>query len=169
MAYVTIPQGIMNALTANWALVATTPVGVTRIHFDVGWVDRKQLRATNITAQVIVSGPIAGSIRYFGPDVVAGVVAPGLRLLTYHRYVVNIWVPIPAGDERTVWDEYAEEIRFEIIRILNEVRSGFAAIPPGCPVIMFEIPLDAGRALHELDVTARILRYEITIQVDTMS
>ena len=169
MAYTTIPRGIVNTLVANWALA----VGLTdanHINFDTGWVDLKQLRATNITAQVIVSGPIAGPIRYFGPDVSAlGVVAPGLRLLTYHRYVVNIWVPIPPGDLRLVWDDYAEEIRFEVIRILNEQRSGFAAVPPGCPVIMFEIPLDAGRALHELDTTPRILRYEITFQVDTMS
>jgi len=168
MAYTTIPTGIRNALVANWALAAG-PTDVDHINFDTGWVDRRQLRATNITAQVIVSGPIAGPIRYFGPDVVAGVVAPGLRFLTYHRYVVNVWVPIPAGDERLVWDDYAEEIRFEVVRILNELRSGFAAIPPGCPTIMFEIPLDAGRALHELDATPRILRYEITIQVDTMS
>lgn len=168
MAYVTIPTGIRNALVANWALAAG-PTDAAHINFDTGWVDRRQLRATGITAQVIVSGPIAGPIRYFGPDVVGGVVAPGLRFLTYHRYVVNVWVPIPAGDERLVWDDYAEEIRFEVVRILNELRSGFALIPPGCPDIMYEIPLDAGRALHELDATPRILRYEVTIQVDTMS
>jgi len=169
MAYTTIPQGIRNALVANWTLAAGL-TDVDHINFDVGWVDLKQLRATNITAQVIVSGPIAGPIRYFGPDVSAlGAVSPGLRFLTYHRYVINVWVPIPYGDLTLVWDGYAEEIRFEIIRILNELRSGFALIPPGCPTIMFEIPLDAGRALHELDATPRILRYEITIQVDTMS
>ena len=162
MATTTIPEEISAMLVAQWGLAA--PIDTGHLHFDVGWVDRKQLRATNVNAQIIVSGPISSAMRYFGPDVVAGVVAPGLRLLSYHHYVINIWVPIPAGDERDIWDDYAEQIRFEVIRIINEQRSNFT-----CAKIMFAIPLDAGVARHELDATPRILRYEITIQVDHMS
>ena len=163
MATVTIPEEISAMLLAQWGLLA--PISIAEIHFDVGWVDQKWLRATNTNAQVITSGPIASPMRYFGPDVSAlGVVAPGLRLLSYHRYVINIWVPIPRGDLRGVWEDYAELIRFEVIRIINEQRSNFT-----CAKIMFAIPLDAGIARHELDATPMILRYEITIQVDHMS
>ena len=159
----TIPEEISAMLVAQWNPALLAPA--TMIHFDWGWVDQKWLRATNIDAQVIVSGPIASPMRYFGPDVSAlGVVAPGLRLLSYHRYVINIWVPIPRGDLRGIWEDYAELIRFEVIRIINEQRSNFT-----CAKIMFALPLDAGIARHELDATPMILRYEITIQVDHMS
>ena len=166
MATVTIPEEVSAMLVAQWGLAA--PISTAEIHFDVGWVDRKWLRATNTNAQVIVSGPVASPIRYFGPHWIGGVgvgaLSPGLRLLAYHLYVVNIWVPIPAGDERHIWEDYAEQIRFEIVRILNEQRSGFV-----CTKIMFLIPRDMGVARHELDVTPRIMRYEISFQVDHMS
>jgi len=162
MATTTIPEEIATSLATNWGLAA--PLDAAHLHFDADWVDRKQLRATNVNAQIIVSGPIASPIRYFGPGVTAGVLDPGLTLMTYHRYVVNIWVPIPAGDERDIWGDYAEQIRLEVIRIINEQRNSFT-----CAKIKFAIPLDAGRALHELDVTPRILRYEITIQADRIS
>ena len=164
MATVTIPEEITAMLIAQWGLVA--PISTAEIHFDVGWVDMKQLRATNINAQVITSGPIASPTRFFGPNVnlLTGAVDVGLRLLNYHRYVINIWVPIPRGDLRGIWEDYAEQIRFEVIRIINEQRSAFV-----CLKIMFAIPLDAGIARHELDATPMILRYEITIQVDHMS
>jgi len=161
LATTTIPEEVSAMLAAQWGLAS--PIDTAHLHFDVGWVDQKQLRATNINAQIIVSGPVASPMRYFGPDVVAGVVAPGLRLLSYQRYVINIWVPIPYGDMRDTWDDYAEQIRFEVIRIINEQRSNFT-----CAKIMFAIPLDAGVARHELDAVPRILRYEITFQADHM-
>ena len=163
MATVTIPQEIAATLdSVLWLLAA--PISRSQIHFDTEWVDRKWLRATNTNAQVIVSGPISSTTRFFGPEVTLGVVSPGLHLLNYHWYTINVWVPIPAGDETDIYEDYAEQIRFEIIRIINEQRNSFT-----CAKITFAIPLDAGVALHELDRTPRILRYEITIQVDHFS
>jgi len=164
MATTTIPEEIIASLATNWALL--NPLDAGHLHFDVGWVDRKQLRATNVNAQIIVSGPIASPIRYFGPDVrvLPDTLFPGLTLMSFHRYVVNIWVPIPAGDETDTWRDYAEQIRYEVVRILNEERANFT-----CTKIAFEIPLDEGIARHEIDVHPRILRYEITFQVNHVS
>ena len=161
MSTTTIPEEVAAMLAAQWGLAA--PIDAAHLHFDVGWVDRKQLRATNINAQIIVSGPIASPIRYFGPRLVAGpdTMSPGLILMSFHRYSVNIWVPIPAGDETDVWRDYAEQIRYEVVRILNEQRSGYT-----CAKIQFSIPLDEGIARHEIDITPRILRFEITFQVN---
>jgi len=162
LAYTTILEEVAEMLETEWGLA--DPLDASHLHFDAGWFDRKQLRATNINAQIIVSGPVSSSITYFGSDVVGGVVADGLRLVNHQYYVINVWVPIPAGDERTIYDDYAEQIRFEIVRIINENRSDFT-----CAKIMFALPIDAGIMRHELNAEPRILRYEITFMADRMS
>lgn len=166
MAYLSIPAELTASLVANWGLAA--PVAAANIHFDSGWFDRKWLRATNTNAQVTVSGPVASPMRYFGVHWIGGVgvgaLSPGMRLISYHLYAINVWVWIPAGDERYLYDGYAEQIRLEVIRIINEQRMSYT-----CTKIHFAIPRDAGVARHEFDVTPQLLRYEITIQVNHMS
>jgi len=105
---------------------------------------------------------MASPIRFFSPDVnpVTGASDAGHHLLSYGIYVVNIWVRIPAGEEtQTAWD-VAELLRNEVVRILNE---NCITVPSG---VTFVIPLDYGRALHELNVTPRVLRFEITVQAN---
>jgi len=92
MAYTTIPEEIYAMLVTQWGLA--DPVGTANIHFDYGWVDRKQLRATNTNAQVIVSGPISSNMRYFGPYWTGGhgvgAISPGMTLVSYHYYTINV-------------------------------------------------------------------------------
>jgi len=118
----------------------------------VDWYDPKQPGKPQIT----VTGPISSPNRFFGP---ASAAAAGLHLLSYQRFLVNIWVVVPAGEDSDDQSDYAELMRIEAVKILNEQRAGYT-LPIG-----LVIPLDEGRALHELDRTPRLLRYEIMVQV----
>jgi len=158
MSTTTVAEQIAACLRTNWGLA--DPLAAADVHFDVGWVDRKQLR---YKPQVIVSGPISSPMRYFTPRIVGGVAEPGLHLFSFARYVVNVWIIIPAGEESQRHADWAELMRIEVVRILNEHRcdGGCYSAPLGCV-----FPLDYGRALHELDVTPRIIRYEVACQAN---
>jgi hypothetical protein len=156
----TIAEAITALLVVQWNLAA--PLAAVNIHFDTGWLDRKWLTFSSPAPQIISSGPMTSPIRFFSPDVNPGTGTPdaGHHLLSYGIYVVNIWVRIPAGEEtQTAWD-IVELLRNEVVRILNE---NCITVPGG---VTFVIPLDYGRALHELNVTPRVLRFEITVQAN---
>ena len=156
MATVTIAESITALLVANWTLAA--PLAVLDIHFDTGWVDRQWIGQSDASPQVITSGPMSSPNRFFGQRTAAS--AAKLHLLSYGRYVINIWVRIMAGDDGDVGEDYAELIRNEVVRIINEE---CIVLPTG---VTYLVPLDQGRALHWLDRTPRLHRFEITVQAN---
>ena len=151
MSTTTVAETILAELVAHWSLAA--PLAAANSHFHVDWYDPKWPDQPQIT----VTGPISSPNRFFGP---ASAAAAGLHLFSFQRFVVNIWVRVPAGEDSDDQSDYAELMRIEAVKILNEQRAGYT-LPIG-----LVIPLDEGRALHELDRTPRILRYEITCQVN---
>jgi len=130
---------------------------VANVHFDVGWFDS----AYDGMPQVTCYGPIAAPTRFFGPDYTA---APTmLHLLTYERYLVNIWKTIPVNTDGDTEEDYVELMRKEVIRILNVERANYAGTHADLTLV---IPLDEGRALHERDRVPRLLRVEIMVQAN---
>jgi hypothetical protein len=156
----TVAATIVDCLQANWGGAVVPAVG--DIVFTDGWYRSREDVRTK--PQVTVSGPYDSRNRFFGPAVVAGVPRPGLHLLSFQHYRVNIWVTVPRGeysDDESIYNTYAEDMREEIVRILNEQRCSCYAEPLGIVV-----PLDQGVARHELNRTPRVLRYEILVQVN---
>lgn len=157
MATVTVIEAISSLLSTEWNLAA--PLAAANLHFDVGWIDRQWIGFSDSSPQIIVSGPIVSPIRFFGPRTTASL---GHHLLSYGRYVVNIWLRIMAGTDGDLEADYMELLRVEVVRILNE--KGCTVLVPAALTMV--IPLDYGRALHELNQTPRVLRYEITFQAN---
>ena len=145
----TAARAILADLQTQWSLV--DPLDAGNIHFHADWYDGKQIKP-----QITITGPISSPVRYFGPPAETA----GLHLLSWMKYLVNVWVRIPAGEDSTRHSEYAEQMRKEVVRILNKRRESY-----GLPIGLV-IPIDQGRAFHELDSTPRILRYEITVQAN---
>ena len=79
-----------------------------------------------------------------------------LLMHSYPRYVVNVWVPVEIGVLGTAETQLAEDMRYEVCRVILSNRDAignFKSI----------VPLDAGIARHELVGEPRMLRYEITL------
>jgi len=149
----TVAEAIKDLLEAEWGLGA--PIAAANIHFDVGWIDRQWIGFSDASPQIIVSGPMSSPIRFFGRELSS---EDGLHMLSRGRYVVNIWLRIMAGSDGDVEEDYMELMREEVVRILNE---------KGCTVatptdLTYVKPLDYGRGLHELYLTTRVLRFEIS-------
>ena len=158
MSTTTIAEAIMALLESNWSLAA--PLTAADIHFDCGWLDRQWLAFSRPSPQIIVSGPIASPNTFYGKAAAADA---GLHLFAYNRYVVNVWVRLGAGEVGGgTHPDTAELLRDEVVKIINEHRCDIVT-PAG---ITFLLPLDRGRALHELNMSPRVLRYEITVQVN---
>ena len=154
MSVTTVAESILSELQNHWSL--TGDLAAAKVHFHVDWYDPKWPDKPQMT----VTGPISSPNRFFGPKVTGGSVSPGLHILSYQHFLVNCWVRIPAGEDSDDQSDYAEQMRIEAVKILNEQRAGYSA-PLG---LVF--PLDSGRALHELDRTPRLLRYEIAVQAN---
>lgn len=153
MSTTTVAEAILSKIQSSWSLGAPTSAD---IHFHVDWYDPKY----PLVPQITVTGPIASPIRYFGPNVVAGVPNAGLHLLSFQLYMVDIWVVVPRGEDSDDQSDVAELMRIECVKILNQQRASFA-LPIG---LVF--PLDEGRPLHEVDRTPRLLRYSILVQAN---
>ena len=159
MATTTIAEAVLAVLTTNWTLAA--PLAVLNIHFDTGWLDREWTGATDAALQIIVTYIGEGPINYFGRVTTASL---GHHLLGYLDYVVNVWVRIPAGvgeGNDQLYLDYAERLRWEVVDLLNHY--GCSVADPTSVGSIF--PLGFGRAIHELDITPRILRFEIPVLV----
>lgn len=109
--------------------------------FTTDWYDSKLL-----TPQVTV-GPLASPVgRFFGT----------INLTLHHRFRVNCWLHIPAGADGESEKTTIEDMRKEVLRIVNAKRHSAASFAN-------VVPLDEGTPLHELDQTPRILRYELVL------
>ena len=159
MAVVTIAEAVLAVLTTNWTLGA--PLAAANIHFDTGWIDREWTGATDAALQIIVTYMGDGPITYFGRLTTA---SRGHYLLGYLDYVVNVWVRVPAGvggGDDQLYLDYAEQLRWEVVDLLNHFGCSVATPTRTGPIL----PLGFGRAIHELDRTPRILRFEIPVLV----
>ena len=148
----TVAATIIDCLQANWG------GGITPVVGDIIWSDEWFRSRDDVRdmPQVTVTGPVSSRIRFFGPAVTGGVPAAGLHLFSFQHYRVNVWVTIPRGDytvDESIYYTYAEDMRNEIVRILNEQRCSCYAAP-------------LGLARHEFNRTPRMIRYEILIQVN---
>ena len=159
MATTTIAESVLAVLTTNWTLAA--PLAAANIHFDTGWIDREWIGHSDAALQIIVTYIGAGPIDYFGRITTA---SRGSHLLALLDYVVNVWVRIPAGvggGDDQLYLDYAEQLRWEVIDLLNHYGCSVATPTKVGPIL----PRGFGMALHELDRTPRILRFEIPVLV----
>jgi hypothetical protein len=141
----TLTGSISSTLYNNWNL---TGIGTkTLIRFgSLGWYENNY----PIQPQVTVSNLAEPKGRYF--------LNPGGSLLihSYPRYVVNCWVPIPRGANGTAEVQLAEDMRYEVARIIVVQRNSIGDLSP-------VVPDDLGVPHHELDKEPRCLRYELTL------
>ena len=121
-------------LESQWNL--SGDLATSKLHFDEGWYDGKVAKPQlTVTELVRPPGHFFGSITVYHP-----------------RHLINCWIRIPMGAIGETEYGWMEDMVEEIHRILD--RGTFT--PFGILV-----PED-GRALHELDSTPRMLRYEVT-------
>jgi len=149
MTYVTVAEQVKAKLVASWTL--TGPLAKTKIHFNTEWYDGD------------VPGPQISVCPLFRPQHDMFGPAPGsttMSLMSYDRYVVNLWYPIPVGESGHEQTAAIEQIRIEVVRILNAQRETYT-LP-----VSAVIPLDQGNPRHDHDRIPRIIRIEILIQVD---
>ena len=138
---------IINYLIANWGGGVIPPLA--KIHFDEGWYDGKA--GQGLDAQIVVSD----AIRPVGQRFTGG---GTLYSRNYPRFSVNCWYREPRGMLGTLNMGSINAMRDEVLRI---VQSGWSSIFSGFSRIC--IPLDEGVPLHAVNVTPRIMRYEITL------
>jgi len=135
----TLAGSLSILLQDNWAL--TENLRKTKIEFGSGWYNKD-----NVKPQVIVSDLSSPVGQFFGTSTVT----------LHHRFVVNCWLIVPGGatgaDEKTS----IEDMRREVLRIINANRHGVNSLD-------IIVPSDEGTPHHELDATPRILRYEVTV------
>jgi hypothetical protein len=104
----------------------------------------------------MVSPSGSDPIEYFGPTV-------GHNFMHYIArdvYVANVWLPIPSGSEGANEEQYRNQMREEVIRILVTQTSNFSA-PLGRV-----LPINRGRNLSEMNRTPRLLRFQIPFWVN---
>jgi hypothetical protein len=150
----TVAGTIVTVLQTNWALAA--PLAAANIHFDDGWYDS---RAAVLDKQVIVSHIVSPPTVFFGPNYS---VDNYLNLLNFDRYAVDCWVRVKRGETGVTERDQCEDIKNEVVRILNLQRGSYAA-PLG---LVF--PLDYGTQLNEVDSNGvpYIMRWRVMVQAN---
>lgn len=140
----TLAGSISSTLYNNWAL---TGIGTkTLIRFgSTGWYENRYPQA-----QVTVSNLAEPHGKFFLDS------SGSLIIHSYPRYTVNCWVPIPRGANGTAEAQLAEDMRYEVARIIVNKRNSIGDLSP-------VVPDDLGIPHHELDVEPRCLRYEVTL------
>ena len=135
----TLAGSLSTLLSDNWAL--TGDLATSKIHFSTAWYDSSYVKPQVTVTHL--SSPVGG---FFGT----------VNLVLHSRFVVNCWLQIPRGSPGATEKTQIEDIREEVLRIVNAKRhdiNSFANV----------VPLDEGVPHHELDQTPRNLRYEITV------
>ena len=151
----TIEEQVATMLQNNWSLLGNVAVG--NCHFDTGWFDAKLGR--DLKPQITVRHLFSPEPLWFGPS-------PShvdLHYISWDKYAVNLWHRFREGQEGVNERREIEQMRDEVFRILNNQRESFP------PPIGLVLPLDRGTPLHEFNVTPRLLRYELIIQVNYKS
>lgn len=138
---------ILNYIQAQWG-IGMSPAA-SEIVFHEAWYDAKV--GMGPLAQITVTD----FVRPVGQMFTGG---GTLYSRTYPRFLVNCWYREPRGYRGTLNMGSIDAMRDEVLRI---VQAGWRAI--FAPAGRICIPLDEGRPLHEVLVTPRIMRYEITL------
>ena len=140
----TLAGSISSTLYNNWAL---TGIGTkTLIRFgSLGWYENNYPQT-----QVTVTDLTEPKGKFFLDP------SGSLIIHSYPRYIVNCWVPIPRGTNGTAEIQLAEDMRYEVSRIILANRNSIGDFSP-------IVPEDLGIPHHELDKEPRCLRYEITL------
>jgi len=149
MTYVTVAEQVKTKLYDNWTL--TGILAKTKIHFNTEWYD-----GDVPGPQISVCPLFRTQHDMFGPRLGS----TSMSLMSYDRYVVNLWYPIPFGESGHEHTAAIEQMRIEVVRILNAQRETYTL-----PVSMV-IPLDQGNPRHSHIKIPRLLRIEVLIQVD---
>ncbi|GAG98894.1 unnamed protein product, partial [marine sediment metagenome] len=137
---------ILAYLEDNWDDANVSPEA-SEIVFHEAWYDAKA--GMGPEAQITVTD----FVRPVGQMFTGG---GTLHSRTYPRFLVNCWYREPRGYRGTANMVKIDAMRDEVLRIIQE---GWRAIFAG----RICIPRDEGRPLHEVLVTPRIMRYEITL------
>lgn len=145
----TLAGTILNYLQANWG-AAMSPA-VSEIIWHESWFDAK--RGMGPEAQITVTDFVRPVGQMF-----TGGGGGSLFSRTYPRFLVNCWFREPRGYLGTLNMGSINAMRDEVLRVVQE---GWRAIFSGFGRIC--IPRDEGVPLHEVDVTPRLMRYEITL------
>lgn len=139
---------LLTYLQSAWALGT---VALANIRWSEDWFNPKYLMGPQITITDVYAGRLqsystAGSYDFhYNPS-----------------YAVNVWVPVKTGNVGTQEAQNAQDMRLEVARVFREgVGLGYGGSLAPFGVVK---PEDAGRPLHELDSTPRLLRYEITLR-----
>lgn len=136
----TLAGSLSALLESEWNL--SGDLASTKLKFGEDWYDASELDKPQIIVTPL-SSPVA---QFFGTAITT----------LHHRFVINMWLRIPAGADGSDEKDDIEDIREEVFRIINHNRHDIDS---------FEIivPLDEGVPRHELDSTPRVLRYEMVI------
>jgi len=143
----TLAGTILAYIEANWA-VGVSPKA-NEIVFHESWYEAK-----------VGMGPLAQiTVTDFVRPVGQMFTSQGtLHSRTYPRFLVNCWHREPRGYRGIVNMGKINAMRDEVLRV---IQAGWRGVFAGAGRIC--IPLDEGRPLHEVLVTPRIMRYEITL------
>lgn len=143
---------ILNYLQAQWG--AGMSPALNEIIFHESWFDAK--RGMGPKAQITVTDFVRPVGQMFTSQ-------GRLDSRIYPRFLVNCWYREPRGVLGTLSMGSIDAMRNEVLRI---IQAGWRVIFAGSGRAGDDricIPLDEGRPLHELIVTPRIMRYEITL------
>lgn len=143
-----ISKTIIDDIYAEWALL--TPLSKTEIHWEPGWYNPDYPNMPQITVNFLVSDPTEWFHGYTSP----------MRYISRDGYLLNIWVPIPAGSDGDDEEKYVSQMQEEAFRALVAITS-----TPASPIGRV-LPINRGRALNELNRTPRLLRWEIPFWVN---
>jgi hypothetical protein len=150
----TVGATIAAVLQTNWGLAGA--LAAANIHFDDGWYDS---RATVLDRQVTVFHITSPPTMFFGPNYA---VDNYLNLLNFDRYAVDCWIRVPRGEDGATERQQCEDMKNEVVRILNLFRATYAA-PLG---LVF--PLDYGTQINEMDANGvpRLMRWRVLVQAN---
>ena len=145
MASDSVSKVVLNVIQSNWSLGGA--LSPSLIHFASGWFDNDYTNQPQLTVSPSDSDPT----EYFGPTVGHNM----MHYISRDIYVVNIWLPIPSGSAGANEEQYRNQMREEVMRILVTQTSNFSA-PLGRV-----LPMNRGRNLSEMNRTPRLLRFEL--------
>ena len=140
----TLLGSISSTLYSNWNLTGAGTKTLIRFG-STGWYENNYPKP-----QITVSNLAEPKGKFFLDS------SGSMIIHSYPNYVVNCWVPIPRGGNGTAQAQLADDMRYEVARIIVNKRNSIGDLAP-------VVPDDLGVAHHELDVEPRMLRYEVTL------
>lgn len=138
---------LINFLKAAWTL--TDPLGTANIYWSEEWYNTSKDEYPQITVTPITEPNLQ---RFRGHNSMGQLYRP--------LFAVNVWKRLPAGKDGTLELDMVEQMRKEVCETFrrNYPTYGGSLSPFG-----FALASDKGIPRHELSVTPRTLRYQISL------